>query len=60
MAAIEQQHSEIHALVMAALQTSPESPDASLQIDAALSSSLDDPLSDNFIGVPGDLSARES
>ena len=47
MATVEQQHSEIHALVMAALETSRESPDASLQIEEALASGLDDPLADD-------------
>jgi hypothetical protein len=60
MAAVEQQHSEIHALVMAALQASRESPDAALHVDDALTSNLDDPLSDDFIGTPGDQRARAS
>jgi hypothetical protein len=49
MSAIEQQHGEIHALVMSALLTSREDPELSLQIEALLNSSLDDPLSDDFI-----------
>ena len=49
MAAVEQQHSEIHARVMAALQTQRDNPDAPLQIEEALARNLDDPLSDDFI-----------
>jgi hypothetical protein len=49
MSAIEQQHGEIHALVMAALQTSGDNSEVALQIEELLSSSLDDPLSDDFI-----------
>jgi hypothetical protein len=58
MAAVEQQHSEIHALVMAALQTGRESPDISLQIDEVLASIPDDSFSDDFIPLPSNQSKK--
>jgi hypothetical protein len=51
MSAVEQQHSEIHALVMAALQSSRDNSEVALQIEELLGSSLDDPLSDDFISL---------
>ena len=59
MAAVEQQRTEIHALVQAALQTSRESPDTSFQIEEALASDVNDPLSDDFILLTSTRATRE-
>lgn len=60
MSPIEQQRSPIRALVVAALQSGVENPEAANQIDAAFSGSLDDPWTGDFFCVSLERSKNES